>query len=66
MPVRLALPVEAGIDDDAFGHEFRAVALIEAQILIGMTDCIAVTGRIPFQLAGMAARIGVQQAACWD
>ena len=56
----LAGPVEIGVDDDAFGHERRAVALVEAGI-VARFHLIAKDRRIPFQLAEMPSRIRVEQ-----
>ena len=57
----LALPVEVGVDDHALGHERRAVALIEAQIVVLGADGVAEDGVIPLQLADVAAGIRIEQ-----
>ena len=60
LPLRLRLPVEIGIDHDAFGHEGRAVALVEGQVVAAL-HLVAEHRRIPCQRAGMGAGIGIEQ-----
>ena len=55
----LTLPVEIGVDDDAFGHEGRAVALVEGGI-VARFQLVAEHRRIPFQIAEMTAGIRIQ------
>ena len=56
---RLAMPVEIRIDHHALGHEGRAVALIEAQIIAFGADGVAKTLRTPLELTGVAAGVRV-------
>ena len=56
---RLPSPIEIRIDDDAFGHIGRAVALIEGGVVAGF-ELIAENRRVPSQIAKMSARIGVE------
>ena len=60
-PVRLALPVEVRIDDDALGDEGRAVALVERQVVLLGADGVAEARGIPLQLAVMRARVRIEQ-----
>ena len=62
--VRLASPIEARIDDDAFRHERRAVALVECRVVPALHP-VAEDRRVPLQLAGVAAGVGVQQELVW-
>src|SRR5580704_3392703 len=48
----LLSPIEVGIDDNAFGHERRAVTLVEARI-VARLHLIAENRRVPLQLAEM-------------
>src|ERR1700732_2943129 len=50
----LALPVEIGVDDDAFRHERRAVALVESRV-VARFQLISENRRAPFQIAEMPA-----------
>ena len=60
--LRRRLRVGGEIADDAFRHEGRAVALAEAQILVGLGfDIIAVMRGVPGDLAGIFPGIGVEQ-----
>ncbi len=56
-----AVPVEVGIDDGAFRHEGRAVALVEGQVVSFGADRVAEDGRVPGELAGVSAGVGVEQ-----
>ncbi len=56
----LALPIEAGVDHDAFGHEGRAVALVEGSV-VARFHFVAVDRRIPFQFAEVRAGVGIEQ-----
>ncbi len=60
LPAGFAVPVEIGIDDHAFGHERRAVALVEGEVVAGF-HLVAEHRRIPFQRPGMGAGVGVEQ-----
>src|SRR5688572_24060883 len=60
-PHLLALPVEVGVDDDAFGHEGRAVALIEGEIGLLVLQRVAEHRRIPGQAADVRARVGIEE-----
>ena len=53
-------PFKIGVDDDAFGHERRAVALVERGV-VARFHLIAEQGRVPFELSGVAARIGIKK-----
>src|SRR5947209_19931640 len=55
----LALPVEIGVDDDAFRHERRAVALVESRVVAGF-QLISENRRVPLQIAEMSAGIRVE------
>ena len=59
LAVGLAFPVEIGIDHHAFGHEGRAVPLVEGKV-VHRLQLIAEDRGIPFELAGMGAGIGVE------
>ena len=59
LAVRLAFPVEIGIDHHAFGHEGRAVPLVEGKV-VHRLHLIAEDRGVPFQLAGMGAGIGIE------
>ena len=56
-----AAPVEIGVDHHAFGHEGRAVPLVEAQVLVLGADGVAIAGVVPLDLAGVTQSIGIQQ-----
>src|SRR5271166_1845507 len=58
-PAGLALPIEVRIDDDRFGDEWRAVAVVESGVVTTL-ELVAEHRRVPFQIAKMPARIGVQ------
>jgi hypothetical protein len=60
LPARFTLPVEIGIDDYAFWHERCAVALVEGRI-VSAFHLIAEHRRVPFQLPGVGAGVGVEQ-----
>ncbi len=60
-PMVFAVPVEVGIDDRALRHERRAVALVEGQVVSFRADRIAEHGRVPDELAGVSARVRVEQ-----
>src|SRR5215469_1249016 len=55
----LPLPVEIRVDDDAFRHEWRAVALVESRI-VARFELISENRRVPFQIPEMSARIRVK------
>ena len=55
------MPVEVGIDDGAFRHETRAVPLVEGQVVPLGADGVAEHGGVPDELAGVGARIRVEQ-----
>src|SRR5690349_3218293 len=55
----LALPVEIGVDDDAFRHERRAVALVESRV-VARFQLISENCRVPLQIAEMSAGIRVE------
>src|SRR6185312_2254426 len=57
---RLALPVEIGVDDDAFVHVRLAVALVESRVVPAF-HAVAEHCRMPLEVAEMAAGIGVEQ-----
>ena len=59
LAVGLAFPVEIGIDHHAFGHEGRAVPLVEGEV-VHRLHLIAEDRGIPLELAGMGAGIGVE------
>ena len=59
--VIFAVPVEVGIDDGALRHEWRAVAVVESQVVSFRADRVAEHGRVPDELAGVSARVGVEQ-----
>ena len=56
----VAQPGEGGVDDHAFRHVRRAVALVEGGVVLGL-ELIGKQLRPPFQLAGMALGVGVEQ-----
>src|SRR5690349_11962241 len=58
-PLGLALPVEIGVDDDAFGHEWRAVALVEGGV-VARFQLITKHRRVPGQILEMPAGIGIE------
>ena len=60
LPAGLAAPVEAGIDHDAFGHEGRAVTLVEGSV-VARLHLVAEHRGIPCQGAGLRPRIGIEQ-----
>ena len=60
LPALLAVPLELLIDDNAFGHEWRAVAVVERRVVTRL-HLVAEDGGIPFELAGMGARIGIEK-----
>src|ERR1700732_136576 len=55
----LALPVEIWVDDDAFRHERRAVALVESRV-VARFDLISENCGVPFQIAKMPTGIRVE------
>ena len=57
---RFAVPVEALIDDDAFGDERRAVALVEG-VVVRRLHLIAEHGGVPRQIEGVGPGVGVEQ-----
>ena len=59
--LRVLFPVEARVDDDALGHERRAVALVESQIVAFRADRVAETGVIPLELPDVFARVRIEQ-----
>jgi hypothetical protein len=59
--VIFAAPVEVGIDDGAFRHERRAVALVERQVVSFGADRVAEHRRVPHELAGVGARVRIEQ-----
>ena len=65
LAVGLAFPVEIGIDHHAFGHEGRAVPLVEGEV-VHRLHLIAEDGGIPLEFAGMARGHRGRAAACWD
>src|SRR5260370_31378441 len=56
---RVPLPVEIGVDDDAFRHERRAVALVEGRVVTRF-ELIAEDRRVPRQIAEMPAGVRVE------
>ena len=54
-------PGEGRIDDPAFGHQMRAVLVVEGQVLVGMVELVAEQLRTPFQVAHQLLGIGVDQ-----
>jgi hypothetical protein len=54
------VPLEVGIDHHALRHERRAVPLVEREIRRGIADLVAEKGGIPFHLADMRPRVGIQ------
>ena len=60
LAARFAVPVEVLIDDDAFRHERRRVALVEGKIVAGL-DLIAEHGRVPLEFERVGAGVGVEQ-----
>jgi len=56
---RLSPPVEIRIDDNAFRHEGRAVALVEGGVVAGL-ELIAEYRRVPRQIAEMPTGVGVE------
>ncbi len=60
-PAVFAAPVEIGIDDGAFRHEGRAVALVESEVISIGADGVAEHRGIPCEFAGVCARVGVEQ-----
>src|ERR1700716_2004625 len=57
----LFAPCEGRINDAAFRHERRAVALVERKIALGRTDGIAKQGIVPLQLSNDLLAIGVEK-----
>ena len=55
------LPVEVGVHHHTLGYERRTVALVEAQVVVLGADGVAEARRVPFQLAEVPPRIGVEQ-----
>ena len=60
-PAVFAAPVEVGIDDCAFRHKGRAVALVERQVVPLGADSVAEHGWIPGQLAGVGACVRIEK-----
>ncbi len=60
-PSIITAPVEVGIHDCAFGHEGRAVPLVEGQVVPLGADRVAEHGGVPDELAGVGARVRVEQ-----
>src|SRR6516162_1587102 len=58
-PLGLAFPVEIRVDDDAFGHEGRAVALVEGGV-VARFQLITKYRRVPGQVVEMPAGIGIE------
>src|SRR5260370_4820435 len=56
---RVPLRVEIGVDDDAFRHERRAVALVEGRVVTRF-ELIAEDRRVPRQIAEMPAGVRVE------
>jgi hypothetical protein len=57
----IAPPGERGIDDPALRHEFRAIALVERQVLFLRTDRVAVEGIMPRKLADELLGIWIEE-----
>jgi len=57
----VAAPGERRVDDLAFGHERRAVALVERQVTVGVADGVAEQCLGPFQAADQLLGIRVDQ-----
>src|SRR6185437_3540252 len=57
---RRTFPIKIGIDDNAFRHERRAVAIVETQIVPGL-HLVSKDRRVPRQLAEIPLGIGVEQ-----
>ena len=55
----LTLPVEIRVDDNAFRHERRAVALIESRV-VARFKLISKDRGVPFQIAEMPPGIGIE------
>ena len=55
-----AAPFEIRVDNDAFGHKGRAVALIEGGVVAGF-HLVAEYGRVPNELSGMPSRVRVEK-----
>ena len=64
-PASLLLPVEVRINDNALGHERRAVAIVKRQVVAFCTDRIAKARRIPLELADVRACVGIEQQFVW-
>ena len=60
-PPIFATPIEIGIDDDGLGHEGRAVALVEGQVVALGSDRVAENRGVPCQLSRMGSRVRVEQ-----
>jgi len=58
-PLGLAFPVEIRVDNNAFGHEGRAVALVEGGV-VARFQLITKDRRVPRQVVEMPARIGIE------
>src|SRR6266478_9140939 len=56
----LAFPVEIRIDDDAFGHEWRTVALVEGGV-VARFQLITKDRGVPDEIAKMPAGIRIEQ-----
>ena len=56
----LTMPIEVGIDHHALGHERRAVPLVEGSV-VPRLHLVAEYRRVPFELADVSHRIGIEQ-----
>src|SRR5208337_643755 len=56
-----AMPIEVRVDDDRLRHVGRAVALVEGEVVPVRADRIAEDGGVPGELAGVGARVGVEE-----
>ena len=54
-----ALPVESGIDDNAFGHERCAVTLVECGVVAGF-HLVAENRGIPLEVSRMGACVRIE------
>ena len=59
------LPVEVRINDNALGHERRAVAIVKRQVVAFCTERIAEARRIPRELADVRPCVGIEQQFVW-
>src|SRR5215472_7697584 len=57
----LASPSEGGVDHSAFWNKGGAVPLVEAEVLVGMTEGVAEELGAPFEAPNQLLRVGIDQ-----